>query len=76
MQAKIAAKAAQKVQVNYGYGETKRESVAGNSNREIFLNCTIALAGKFKKWVINSAPVLKTCVFDARTSTKNFGVLS
>ena len=42
MQAKKAAKTAQKVQVNYGYGETKRESVAGNSNREIFLNCSIA----------------------------------
>ena len=29
----------QKVLVNYGYGETKRESVAGNSNREFFFNC-------------------------------------
>ena len=26
-----------------GYGETKRESVAGNSNREIFLNCAYHL---------------------------------
>ena len=24
---------------SYGYGETKRDFVAGNSNREIFLNC-------------------------------------
>ena len=32
----MQAKTAQKVQVNYGYGETKRESVAGNSNREKF----------------------------------------
>ena len=36
---KIAAKTAQKVQVNYSYGETKTEYVAGNSNREHFLNC-------------------------------------
>ena len=33
------AKTGQKVQTNYGYGETKRDFVAGNSNREIFLNC-------------------------------------
>ena len=25
--------------MNYAYGETKRESVAGNSNRIFFLNC-------------------------------------
>ena len=43
MQAKKAAKTAQKVQVNYSYGETKREYVAGNSNRGIFLNCGIFL---------------------------------
>ena len=36
VQAQKAAKTAQKVQVNYGYGG---ESMAGNSNREIFLNC-------------------------------------
>ena len=43
MQAKIAAKTAQKVQVKYGYVETKRESVARNSNRDIFLNCVYYL---------------------------------
>ena len=37
IQEKKAAKAAQKVQLNYG--ETKRESVAGNSNWEFFFNC-------------------------------------
>ena len=41
VQAKKAAKTAQKVQVNYDYGETKRESVAGNSNRDFFLNCAL-----------------------------------
>ena len=43
VQAKKAAKTAKKVQVNYGYGETKRESVAGNSNREKFLNCDVPI---------------------------------
>ena len=37
---------------------------------------TIALFGKLKKWPQIAALVLKTWVFDARTSTKNFGVLS
>ena len=39
VQAKKAAKTAQNVQLNYGYSETKRESVAGNSNRDFFFNC-------------------------------------
>ena len=39
VQAKKAAKTAQKVQVNYGYGEIKRKPVAGNSNSEKILNC-------------------------------------
>ena len=45
LQAKKAAKTAQKVQVNYGYGETKRESLAGNSNRRFFLNYELRLTG-------------------------------
>ena len=39
VQAKIAAKTAQKVQGNYGYGETKKKSLAENSSGENFLNC-------------------------------------
>ena len=39
VQAKKAAKTAQKVPGNYGCGETKRETMAVNSNREQFLNC-------------------------------------
>ena len=33
------------MQVNYGYGETKRESVAGNSNRGKNLNCACSGSG-------------------------------
>ena len=35
------------------------------------LLCTVALVGKFKKWSQISAPLLKTCIFDGRSSTKN-----
>ena len=31
---------------------------------------TLALVGKFKKWSQISAPLLKTCIFDGRSSTK------
>ena len=54
MQAKKAAKTAQKVQVNYGYGETKRESVAGNSIREIFLNCAYQSSGGFDEGSVHA----------------------
>ena len=32
--------------------------------------CALALVGKFKKWSQISAPLLKTCIFDGRSSTK------
>ena len=41
VQGKKLQKQPKKVQVNYSYGETKRESLAGNSNRENFLNCDV-----------------------------------
>ena len=41
VQDKKAAKAAQNVHMNYGCGETKRESVAGNSIEENILNCEV-----------------------------------
>ena len=36
-------------------------------------NSTLALFGKFKKWSKILASVLKTCVYDVRSSKKNLG---
>ena len=35
--------------------------------------CTLAVAGKFKKWSKYLGSVLKRCVYDVRSSKKNLG---
>ena len=35
--------------------------------------CTLAVAGKFKKWSKNLGSVLKRCEYDVRNSKKNLG---
>ena len=35
--------------------------------------CTLALAGKFKKWSKNLGSVLKRCEYDVRSTKKNLG---
>ena len=37
------------------------------------VQCTLAVAGKFKKWSKNLGSVLKRCVYDVRSSKKNLG---
>ena len=42
--------------------------------RDFFIYLSaLALVGKFKKWSQISAPLLKTCIFDVRSSTKKLG---
>ena len=38
-----------------------------------FSVCTLAVAGKFKKWSKYLGSVLKRCVYDVRSSKKNLG---
>ena len=48
-----------------------------NSNKDFRKILTqpsaVALVGKFKKWSQISALLLKTCIFDVRSSTKKLG---
>ena len=47
----------------FSYGDTKRESVAGNSNREIFFNCVSSVYCVFifaYKQILISKPVAYT----------------
>ena len=39
----------------------------------VYVLCTLAVAGKFKKWSKYHGSVLKRCVYDVRSSKKNFG---
>ena len=37
------------------------------------VQCTLAVAGKFKKWSKNLGSVLKRCEYDVRNTKKNLG---